>query len=895
MSELKFPSQAVPLTTVPLDTPLMTSKGAVLGSVTVEQVADKAAEKVQVDGGAIPAIKGGATAATATVLPNIGAGTNKFFDASSGFWKYNNIVLLNPNGVEGIPDGSDGVVFFDGATEVWSISKVQELPTAQGEDTFNPAGTNVANERATARYIDKLIPLNSFNLPKPTNIPSGFSIMQQGVFTQNGGMDIDVPNGNIGIGKYSYNDAEYISKYNGSFSVGALRIVGTVDGTATTYKRLGITSSSSMIATSESESLYYTGKINNANYAGVLCYDASLSLLGAVFSGIGEWDRSLVLKPTGTAYVSMCSDVTPPVIESLQSTSVWGLEQLIPIPTDPNAAKYNDFEISPASDNVFNKLTDVKEGYSLSSGGITLENATSSMSQRKTLPIGVTHLGIWGRVRKPFVFYNASGGRIGSSFENILNGVFEKPSNAVTYDFAINYQGNGAGTENEIMVVYGYGEAPEEPTEYIPYKNAAVTAITIGGVKYPFQVEGGLNPDPSSVKMRVKYTITDEVIIISNFDEGQFLKTVFCFTGNNMTFLPNSSGTITAASFTEDLFDSVIESNLLQWNVSDGIGPYRLVNEVINTNDFVGGNHGAPEPAASTPPYYQYETSKTISHEVWADGNKLSIGDRVDVEKINVRVVNEVYNVDGFYINPVVSVVDFNEIQESEFSNNQLSLKVRLSPVRSGVQFKTVYGLQMQLGLALQRIFAPKTLYTAIENRNVNPNTPEGRSYGDKDNFNDFDRFYVMDTSYQKVATVWLDIDAGLGTRDKLLGTSPILRFKTLKGYDNLLDIPTSVAMGEELFYQGGVNLFSNKYSLEQAFVYQQEIKGHYEWEKKKVLVIDFANSINPRTIKVDVPKGKKLELLESYGDVDVPVLVTADFFSATCNTGSGGVKYLIR
>ncbi|AIM36408.1 hypothetical protein KO02_06615 [Sphingobacterium sp. ML3W] len=96
------------------------------------------------------------------------------------------------------------------------------------------------------------------------------------------------------------------------------------------------------------------------------------------------------------------------------------------------------------------------------------------------------------------------------------------------------------------------------------------------------------------------------------------------------------------------------------------------------------------------------------------------------------------------------------------------------------------------------------------------------------------------------------------------MSTSPVARGKTLKLYQNLLDVVTRVNKGDELFYQDGVNLFKNKYNLEQAFVYEQEIKGEYDWEKDKILVVDFTNYATPRTIKIDVTKRKTLESLES-------------------------------
>lgn len=106
------------------------------------------AEVVGVVGESMPAIQGGATAATATVLPAGPVGQNRWFDASWGYWKYNNVVLKNPTGTDGIPEGNDGQLYWNGTAvpPLWSISKMQALPKAKdGVDgkTFVPF--NAAN------------------------------------------------------------------------------------------------------------------------------------------------------------------------------------------------------------------------------------------------------------------------------------------------------------------------------------------------------------------------------------------------------------------------------------------------------------------------------------------------------------------------------------------------------------------------------------------------------------------------------------------------------------------------------------------------------------------------------------------------------------------------------
>lgn len=116
MSELKFPSQAVPLTTVPLDTPLMTSSGDVLGSVTVGQVSDIAAanvgDAVKIVGGVLPPI--GEASKTAMVLQ----GTYTFTGQPP-------II---------IPSGKIAKLLGDSTTKKWTVESEDSLPVQDLSD-----------------------------------------------------------------------------------------------------------------------------------------------------------------------------------------------------------------------------------------------------------------------------------------------------------------------------------------------------------------------------------------------------------------------------------------------------------------------------------------------------------------------------------------------------------------------------------------------------------------------------------------------------------------------------------------------------------------------------------------------------------------------------------------
>lgn len=127
-----------------------------------------------ISGDSMPAIQGGITPETAVELPAGPTGQNRFFDASWGYWKYNNIVLKNPNGTDGIPEGSDGQLYWNGLTNTWIISKIQALPIQEGVDILNPYGNSIPTEKAVADYVKDntatvTIGKNKFNPEKVIN------------------------------------------------------------------------------------------------------------------------------------------------------------------------------------------------------------------------------------------------------------------------------------------------------------------------------------------------------------------------------------------------------------------------------------------------------------------------------------------------------------------------------------------------------------------------------------------------------------------------------------------------------------------------------------------------------------------------------------------------------
>lgn len=64
-------------------------------------------------------------------LPDLTTGgVEKKMDVGSGIWTWKGVVLKNPLGTDGIPEGYNGSLWFDKVN--WSISKVQELKMAEG-------------------------------------------------------------------------------------------------------------------------------------------------------------------------------------------------------------------------------------------------------------------------------------------------------------------------------------------------------------------------------------------------------------------------------------------------------------------------------------------------------------------------------------------------------------------------------------------------------------------------------------------------------------------------------------------------------------------------------------------------------------------------------------------
>lgn len=123
---------------------------------------EKLNEIIVVQGESMPAIQGGATSAAAVALPAGPTGQNRWFDASWGYWKYNNVVLKNPLGTDGITQGSEGTLYWDGIALTWKISKMQLLATAPLADKVS----TVSDKAITPNGVTVSLS-NNFGIEKP--------------------------------------------------------------------------------------------------------------------------------------------------------------------------------------------------------------------------------------------------------------------------------------------------------------------------------------------------------------------------------------------------------------------------------------------------------------------------------------------------------------------------------------------------------------------------------------------------------------------------------------------------------------------------------------------------------------------------------------------------------
>ncbi|GEM_PF-2731006 len=113
-------------------------------------------EIIVVQGESMPAVQGGTTTATAVALTAGPTGQNRWFDASWGYWKYNNVVLKNPLGTDGIPQGNEGTLYWNGTTQNWSISKFQALLEAKADGVIEPGNTKAISGNDVYLSVNKV-------------------------------------------------------------------------------------------------------------------------------------------------------------------------------------------------------------------------------------------------------------------------------------------------------------------------------------------------------------------------------------------------------------------------------------------------------------------------------------------------------------------------------------------------------------------------------------------------------------------------------------------------------------------------------------------------------------------------------------------------------------------
>lgn len=99
-----------------------------------------------------------------------------------------------------------------------------------------------------------------------------------------------------------------------TFTFGAIRKVGTADNTAVNYKRTTVTGVPFRIP--QGKEYFYTGTIDNAEYAGVVFLGATFNVLGYSCGEVRSYSRERLYPPADAVYLAACSLGGDAVIES---------------------------------------------------------------------------------------------------------------------------------------------------------------------------------------------------------------------------------------------------------------------------------------------------------------------------------------------------------------------------------------------------------------------------------------------------------------------------------------------------------------------------------------------------------------------------------------------------
>ena len=138
-------------------------------------------------------------------LPDITAGgVEKRMDVGSGIWTWKGVVLKNPEGGDGIPEGYTGALWFDKVN--WSISKMQALPIISVANDFGDSTTKAISQakateiRDSQTAIDNLlregaVMLGSVNVdftPTPAQLTKSFFVLayHAGVYSNLGSAEV---------------------------------------------------------------------------------------------------------------------------------------------------------------------------------------------------------------------------------------------------------------------------------------------------------------------------------------------------------------------------------------------------------------------------------------------------------------------------------------------------------------------------------------------------------------------------------------------------------------------------------------------------------------------------------------------------------------------------------
>lgn len=106
-------------------------------------------------------------------LPVLPEGSQKKMEVGAGVWTWKGIILKNPLGGDGVPQGYEGVFWFNNTD--WILNRMQQLPNTPVVNDFGVSTTNAISQKKVTELKDSVNPTlkeirRSKNLLKPSFI-----------------------------------------------------------------------------------------------------------------------------------------------------------------------------------------------------------------------------------------------------------------------------------------------------------------------------------------------------------------------------------------------------------------------------------------------------------------------------------------------------------------------------------------------------------------------------------------------------------------------------------------------------------------------------------------------------------------------------------------------------